>query len=103
MKKFPKLKIIQINGCIDEKLTHQHLYQVCKESGIIVLISKNIKQAEWQALPIAFSIREAGIIDFLYKKRYGCYYNNQEDLENSFRRIDNQFYRKYLDMKEKHE
>ena len=63
----------------------------------------NIKEAERQALPSVFSKREADLVDFLHRRRYGCYYNNQEDLENSILEIDNQFYLKYLDMKEKHE
>ena len=103
VKTFPKLKIIQFNGCIDEKLTHQHLYQVCKESGIIVVISKNIRQTDRPALARAFSNREAELVNLLTRRRFGCYYNNQEDLENSFLRIDSQFYSEYLHMKKEHE
>ena len=42
METYPKLKSVQINGHIDELLSHEHLYQLCKETGIFIDIG-NVK------------------------------------------------------------
>ena len=100
VKKYPALKILRVSGNISKNLTYEHLYRVCKESGIFIVISKyknldfKITDSPWVAP-----------LDWLRFRsmRNGDKPAHQEGLESHFRKIDEQFYLKYLDMKRKHE
>ena len=99
MKKYPALKILQISGIISKNLTYEHLYRVCKESGIFIVIGMyiNMDRKKTGSLLDQWSTR------FIHMKHIGYKPTKQEGLENHFRKIDEQFYLKYVDMKIKHE
>ena len=92
MKNHPNLKILQINGSFDKDLKHEHLYRVCKEFNILIVISRTyIKCASQPSNPLN------------ERNTNNHYHTNQESLENSFHQMDEEFYLKYLNMKRKHE
>ena len=100
VKKYPALKILRISGNISENLTYEHLYRVCKESGIFIVISK-YKNLDFKKTASPWSVPFDWATFRYMKNEYKP--THQEGLENHFRKIDEQFYLKYLDMKKKHE